>query len=130
MNFIKGKLVRIEENYFIEPMPGENILLGNKIPAAIKSKAGNEIEIGIRPENIILRKNNISAIQGCQANVAAFENMGNEQLIYLAFQGHNIIARNSTQEIIEIGDNYFIQFLESEIIFPDPVSGEILYHII
>ena len=126
MNFIKGILQKVEETFFIDPSAGCRISLGSQIPAAVQNKIGEEIEIGVRPENIILSQPGSSRIQECLAEVMAFENMGNEQLIYLFMQNHTLIARRAAQEIIEIGSKLFIQFRENEIIYLEPSTGMIL----
>ncbi|HWH63510.1 MAG TPA: ATP-binding cassette domain-containing protein, partial [Ginsengibacter sp.] len=48
MNFIKGVLKRIDDSFFLETYQNYSIFIGDEIPAVIKEKIGNEIEIGIR----------------------------------------------------------------------------------
>ncbi|MGZ8557593.1 MAG: hypothetical protein ACXWWC_04650, partial [Chitinophagaceae bacterium] len=126
MNFIKGTLQTIEEFFFIEASPGCRISLKDQIPVAVQNKIGEEIEIGIRPENIILSQQGSSRIQECMLEVMAFENMGNEQLIYLSMQTNTLIARRAAQEIIEIGNKFCIQFRQNEIIYLETSTGMIL----
>jgi len=126
MNFIKGTLQKIEETFFIEPASGCGIPLSAQIPAAVQDKIGEEIEIGIRPENIILSQQKSGRIQECMQEVMAIENMGNEQLIYLSMQNQTLIARRASQEIIEIGSKLFIQFRQNEIIYVEPSTGMII----
>ena len=57
--------------------------------------------------------------------VMAFENMGNEQLIYFSLSNQNLIARRASQEIIEIGSKLFIEFHDSEIIYMESSKGMI-----
>ncbi len=126
MNFIKGLLLEKENTYFIEPAPGCRISLETQVPIDVKDKTRQEVEIGVRPENVILESQNHIGTLGCEAEVMAFENMGNEQLIYLSLPGHNIIARNTSQEFIEIGNKFFIRFRANEIIYLEPSTGEII----
>ena len=83
MNFIKGILKKKEDYFFLEASPGCTILLGSEIPAALKNRIGTELEIGIRPENIIISEQKNSAAADSILEVMAYENMGNEQLVYL-----------------------------------------------
>ena len=125
MNFIKGILKKDERSFFLETSPGYTIFLGTEISAALNDRINDELEIGIRPENIIVsqQKNNIN--EASIAEVMAFENMGNEQLIYLSLKGQSLIARRSAQDLIEIGSSLSVSFPADKIIFIDPLSGKI-----
>jgi multiple sugar transport system ATP-binding protein len=127
MNFIKGILKKEENYFFIETSPGCKILLGSAIPSALQSNVGNELEIGIRPENIIISKNEIEGISQNILEVAAYENMGNEQLIYLSLNNQTLIARRQEQDPVEIGFKFFVSFPEEKIIFIDPSNGEVFH---
>jgi multiple sugar transport system ATP-binding protein len=127
MNFIKGILKKEEIYFFIETSPGCKILLGSAIPSALQSNVGNELEIGIRPENIIISKNEIEGISQNILEVAAYENMGNEQLIYLSLNNQTLIARRQEQDPVEIGFKFFVSFPEEKIIFIDPSNGEVFH---
>ena len=126
MNFIKGTLQKIAETFFIELTSGCRIPLSARIPVAVQDKIGKEIEIGIRPENIILNQQTSSQLKECMLEVMASENMGNEQLIYLYLQNQNVIARRTAQEIVEIGSKLFIQFRQNEIIYLEPSTGMVM----
>ena len=125
MNFIKGVLKRIDDSFFLETYQNYSIFIGDEIPAVIKEKIGNEIEIGIRPENISVSDQAIKNIGKNIAEVSAFENMGNEQLIYLSLNDQSLIARRSAGEIITIGSKLFISFSEEKLFFIDPITGEV-----
>jgi multiple sugar transport system ATP-binding protein len=127
MNFIKGILKKEENYFFIETSPGCKILLGSAIPSALQSNVGNELEIGIRPENIIISKNEIEGISQNILEVAAYENMGNEQLIYLSLNNQTLIVRRQEQDPVEIGFKFFVSFPEEKIIFIDPSNGEVFH---
>jgi multiple sugar transport system ATP-binding protein len=127
MNFIKGILKKEENYFFIETSPGCKILLGSAIPSALQSNVGNELEIGIRPENIIISKNEIEGISQNILEVAAYENMGNEQLIYLSLNNQTLIARRQEQDPVEIGFKFFVSFPEEKIIFIDPSNSEVFH---
>lgn len=125
MNFIKGVLKRIDDSFFLETYQNYSIFIGDEIPAVIKEKIGNEIEIGIRPENISVSDQAIKNIGKNIAEVSAFENMGNEQLIYLSLNDQSLIARRSAGDIITIGSKLFISFAKEKLFFIDPKTGEV-----
>src|SRR5450432_4298821 len=80
MNFIKGVLKKKEDYFFLEASPGCTILLGSEIPGSLKNRIGDELEIGIRPENIIISEEKNPGTGESILEVMAYENMGNEQL--------------------------------------------------
>ena len=126
MNFIKGTLQKIAGTYYIEPSAGCIISLGTYLPAEAENRMGQEIEIGIRPENIILYNNGNFHDKECLLEVMAFENMGNEQLVYLSIQSQNIIIRRVSKDVIKIGDKFSIQFRNDEVIHVDSITGVIM----
>ncbi len=119
MNFIKGILGKDSNDFFLERSLDCKISLGTDVPTSIQSKVGQEIEIGIRPENIVLSTYQHYKPAGCLLEVMAFENMGNEQLIYLFLQNEKIIARRNSQEIIEIGSRFFIELGAGNIFYTE-----------
>jgi multiple sugar transport system ATP-binding protein len=127
MNFIKGILSKKGNDFFMEASPGCTISLGPGIPAVFKSRIGDEVEIGIRPENIVISEVKDPAIDGIPLQVLAYENMGNEQLVYLTLEDQTLIARRAAQDSVEIGLKFFVHFPEEKIIFIDPVNGEVFY---
>jgi ABC-type sugar transport system ATPase subunit len=60
--------------------------------------------------------------------VTAFENMGNEQLIYLSLNGQALTVRRPAQDLIEIGSTLFQGFPQDKMLFIDAVSGKIFYN--
>jgi multiple sugar transport system ATP-binding protein len=125
MNFIKGILTKKEDYFILKASPDCTILLGSEIPGPVKNRVGDELEIGIRPENIIISNPKENGTGGSILEVMAYENMGNEQLIYLSLNNYTLIARRPTQDSIEIGNKFFARFPEDKIIFIDPVNGEV-----
>ena len=126
MNFIKGILKKSDNNFFIEVSDDIKIQLGSQIPGLVQNKIGNELEIGIRPENIIVSEQKVAGNCNASLEVMAYENMGNEQLVYLTLKDQTIIARRHAQDAVEIGATLFVNFPAEKIIFIDPVSENIL----
>ena len=127
MNFIKGILKKDAGYFFIIASADYIIPLGAEIPASLENKIGEELEIGIRPENIIISEQKNAGINDCILEVAAYENMGNEQLVYLSLNSQTLITRRPAQDIPQIGENFFVRFPEDKIIFINPVNGEVFY---
>jgi multiple sugar transport system ATP-binding protein len=125
MNFIKGILKKKEDYFFLEASSDCTILLGSEIPAVLKSRIGDEFEIGIRPENIIISEQKNPGTGESILEVMAYENMGNEQLVYLSLNDQTLIARRPAQDSVEIGLKFFVRFPEDKIIFIDPGNGEV-----
>ncbi len=124
MNFIKGKLIKKEENYLLEADKNFLIMLGTTVPAMIEKRIGETIEIGVRPEHI--------SISSAQTNhsfpveVVAYENMGNEQLIYVSFYNHTMVIRKPSYDEIMIGMRLFAAFENESVLFFDIDSGEVI----
>ncbi|HEV8080750.1 MAG TPA: sn-glycerol-3-phosphate ABC transporter ATP-binding protein UgpC, partial [Chitinophagaceae bacterium] len=91
MNFLSG-IIRYEENYFFIDESNEcKINLGPSIAAGLEKYTGRKITIGIRPEDIIISED-ADTKSDCKLNVMAFENMGNEQLVYLSLAAQTLIV--------------------------------------
>jgi len=128
MNFIKGILAKRDNNFFLDVSAGCTIPLGSIIPPMLSKKAGDELEVGIRPENIIISEQEDPGKGESILEVMAYENMGNEQLVYLSLNDQQLIARRPAQDSVEIGLKFFVRFPENKIIFIDPVTGEIFHN--
>jgi len=126
MNFIKGILKKSDGDYFIEVSEDLKVDLGSEIHFLLQSKTGTAFEIGIRPENINISKQNVTGNCGVRLKVMAFENMGNEQLVYLIMNDQTIIARRNAQDSVEIGEVLFANFPPEKIFFIDPLSKSVL----
>ena len=125
MNFIEGNLEKENDHYFIQVKNDYKISLGPVIPGTLATKTGKLVEIGIRPENLIVSENKSANPGECILQVMAFENMGNEQLIYLELNGKTLIARRSAQDIVELGEKLLVRFPQEKIIFIDPENGAV-----
>lgn len=125
MNFIEGNLEKENDHYFIQVKNDYKISLGSVIPGTLATKTGRLVEIGIRPENLIVSENKSASPGECILQVMAFENMGNEQLIYFELNGKTLIARRSAQDIVELGEKLLVRFPQEKIIFIDPGNGAV-----
>ncbi|MEP6926286.1 MAG: sn-glycerol-3-phosphate ABC transporter ATP-binding protein UgpC [Ginsengibacter sp.] len=127
MNFIKGILKKNGGNFFLEVSTDYTIPVGSEIPAPFENKIGKELEIGIRPENIIISDQKDISTDESLLEVMAYENMGNEQLVYLSLKSQTLIARRSAQDSVEIGLKFFVRFPADKLIFINPENGEVFH---
>ena len=100
------------------------ISLGTQLRPILENRIGEIIETGIRPENICI--SNIKETGSVTVTVNAYENMGNEQLIYITLGNETIIARRATQDQLAIGMKLFINFPRQKIIYIDTENGVVL----
>lgn len=143
MNFIKGTIENEKEHIFKSDEGKCQILFGD-LPESLKNYIGKPIEIGIRPEHtLIIEENNPDspdsfpiapiAIGGrgdekadCTLEITAYENMGNEQLVYFKLQDKPLIVRREPKEGVEFGHLKALYFSRDKIIFIDPQNGQVL----
>lgn len=126
MNFINGYL-KFEGNYFFSHETEELcILFDNPVPEGLKKFIDKSIAIGIRPEDISLSEN-IHDKNDCVLKVAAYENMGNEQIVYLTFDDQTLIVRRpASVNTLEIGNEIGVSFSKDKIVFMDKESGKVI----
>ncbi len=125
MNFLKGYLQH-EGNYFFAHEKEEcHIDLGFEISPALEKYLDKQILIGIRPEDIVV-SDHPDVVFDCKLKVMAYENMGNEQLVYLSLANQTIIVRKPPADMVEIGSETGISFSKNKIIFMQEESGEVI----
>lgn len=84
--------------------------MGSKIPVGLAKYLTKQIQIGIRPRILLIRKSCVKF--DCKVKVMAYENMGNEQLIYLFLGNQILIAQRPPADTVEIGNEIGISFSE------------------
>ena len=107
MNFINGALAQKGDGVYFE-FEGNSI----KLPAekandpALKEYIGQEVVVGIRPENIHDQPAQIAALEGCtvDAYVEVTELMGAEIYLYLVIGETKLTARVSARSTSRAGD--------------------------
>jgi len=92
----------------------------------LKNYTGKSIQLGMRPEHIIICEENIENIVDCSLPVIAYENMGNEQLIYFALAKQTLIARRPPTGMVDAGKEKRIHFLVDKFIYFDEATGEVI----
>jgi multiple sugar transport system ATP-binding protein len=124
MNFIPGYLKFEGEYFFTHETEECHIFLGPQISPQLKKYVDKHIQIGVRPEDIIISEEEV--MPDCILKVMAYENMGNEQLVYLSLGNQTLIARRPPADTVEIGDEMPIGFLKDKIIFMQEENGLII----
>ena len=83
--------------------------------------------IGIRPEHIFLCEDDTNvSVADCTLKVSAYENMGNEQLVYLSLNSQTLIVRRTPRETVDVGKEKGLRFLKDKIIYMDEGSGRVI----
>ena len=126
MNFLKGTIKDQNGFYFIHESVDCRIFLGDDIPHSLKNYIDKPIQIGMRPEHIFICEENDGVKSDCKLQVVAYENMGNEQLVYLSLAKQILIARRPPLESMDAGKEKGISFDKEKIIYFDDVSGEVI----
>jgi len=128
MNFLRGRIQNHDGYYFDHESADCSISLGSVIPDALMGYLNKQIQLGIRPEHVfICEENDKQAIPDCRLQVIAYENMGNEQLIYLSLADQTLIARRPPLDTIEAGKEKGIRFLKEKMVYLDDASGEVIH---
>ena len=128
MNFIKGSIEKNDKYYFVNESTDLRVCLGDSIPPEVK-KYEKPLQIGIRPEHVsICEANSLEGPDpaGSSLEVMAYENMGNEQLIYLSLADQTLIVRQPPSESIYVGRKNTVRFLTDKIIYIDDESGTVI----
>src|SRR5579872_2786728 len=124
MNFIRGVLDKSSGQYQLRVSADRSILLGDSVPASLQAKTGEVMEIGIRPEHWdIVEPGRPSAVK---AKAVAFENMGNEQIIYCSLDRQPIIVKRFAQDTVEIGQDFYLRPQKNKIVYIDSLTMRVL----
>ena len=125
MNFLRGTIHHDQQYFFIHETEECKISLGTILHPRLEKYMDKKILIGIRPEDILISENANAETDG-NLKVMAFENMGNEQLIYLSLAQQTIIARRPSSDTIDIGNTIGISFSRDKLIFMEEESGNVI----
>lgn len=136
MNFLLGKLARVGARIeFYEA--GPNLLGGGDgIPlclpevweARLRSRAGEEIVLGIRPEHLALA--GTAAFGGIrvslQGRVQFVQDLGSHSLIQVATRGHSLIARLPSASPVRLNGLVSLEVPPEQLRFFHPADGSAL----
>jgi multiple sugar transport system ATP-binding protein len=138
MNFLSGTLERGDGYSFVHEREDWRLFLGVGIPEALRAFAGRPVVMGLRPEHIRICEDEAGGAAvgqpgamragggepDCVGRVVAYENMGNEQLVYLSLAQQELVIRRPPVGGMEAGAEKGLRFLTDEIVWIDGVSGE------
>jgi multiple sugar transport system ATP-binding protein len=125
MNFLQGAIEHEGDYFFTHETEDCKISLGSVLTSGLEKYVGSKILIGIRPEDIFIIED-AGANSDCKLKLLAYENMGNEQLVYLSLANQTLIARRPPSETVDIGSEIGIKFSRDKIIFMDVESGKVI----
>ncbi len=126
MNFLKGSIQKSDACYFVVQPDNYRIYLGETISSHLLKHIGKPLELGVRPENISICETDESYRPDFSLPVTAFENMGNEQLVYFQLNDQSLIVRRPPKDTLEYGKEKGIRFDTEKLIFIDETSQEII----
>jgi len=118
MNFIKGKMDPNNRQCFLHT---DFSLELNGEDATVLRPIDRELYLGIRPEHIILPRNDAPASpdDGIQALVERIEPLGHERVLYLRAGSQMLTARTTLERPLKLGETLHIRFDTSHIHFFD-----------
>ncbi len=127
MNFISGTIQKNAGYAFVSAAIDYRLPLGDVDITGLENYLDKKIMLGIRPEHIVLcRETESNSIPDCTMEVTAYENMGNEQLVYLTGNKQALIVRGETDDTIIPGSSKGICFTKNKMIFIDEASGQVI----
>jgi multiple sugar transport system ATP-binding protein len=124
MNFITGTIQHENGYFFIDESEECQIFLDD-VSSVPEKYIDKKILIGIRPEDIFISEDENDK-SDCRLKVLAYENMGNEQLVYISLNNKNLIARRPPTETVKIENRIGVSFSRDKIIFFDEGTGEVV----
>jgi multiple sugar transport system ATP-binding protein len=96
------------------------------VPSTIENYIGKPLQLGVRPEHILICEENEDCKPDCSLPVTAYENMGNEQLVYFELGDRPLIVRRSPKDTLEFGKEKGIRFEPGKLIFIDETTQNII----
>jgi multiple sugar transport system ATP-binding protein len=126
MNFMKGTIQCQQGRYtFVHGLKDYPFTLNLVIADSLKGYIGKNIQIGIRPEHILIcEETNTGIVPDCSLEIVAYENMGNEQIVYLSLGLQSLIVRRLPLENTEAGKTKGIHFLRDKMMYFEENGGK------
>ncbi len=94
MNFMKGNIQFEEGWFFVDELNTFRLHLDEPQTGAWKAYIDKPVQMGVRPEHVLICENNESGKSpDCSLEIIAYENMGNEQFVYLSLGSQTLIVR-------------------------------------
>ena len=127
MNFLTGSIQKLGNYFFIHEFTDCKFSLGSLLSKELEKYINKPIQIGIRPEHICISEgDSMNEGPDCILRILAYENMGNEQLVYVSLGSQTLIARRPPRESIDIENEVGVSFAKDKIFYMDAASGEVI----
>jgi multiple sugar transport system ATP-binding protein len=104
MNFLEGTIVAEDGRLFFDEGTGR-VALPDHVKRAVADKVGQKATLGIRPETIVPRvaAPDAPVDSTISVNVNVVEPLGDDQLLYLSTDRHDIVAKVDSHVPAEVG---------------------------
>lgn len=120
MNFFHGKCGIDEEKRAVVRVEGQTFHVSEELENRIYEKGymGEEVIVGIRPENIVVLPD--ESEEGLEAKINVYEMLGAEAYLYFDYNGESRAIRTEAETKIRKGDSVRYTFQEDRIHLFDP----------
>jgi multiple sugar transport system ATP-binding protein len=122
MNFINGKIERLDKTYFIADEIGLRMVFDLKYVNNSNKYLDKEVILGIRPEDLLLSEEK-SSINNIPVKLEIVEPMGNETLYYFTLQSIQMTVRGAPNQMYKVGDTLTLIIDENKVHFFDKANG-------
>ncbi len=123
MNFIKGEILKIDGELFFK----NNHFLFNISKVnnqQLENHIGKEVDLGIRAEDIYAEVGNLENYGKVHAQIVAIELLGNEKLIYSELEEHQLVAKFSAEQEVQIHTTIDFYFNLNKTYFFEKENGK------
>ena len=104
MNFISSKILSTTENSTEVDIMGHSKIT---IPKTSNNKSGDEVQLGIRPEHLLINQESNASWEG---RVFVVEKLGSGTFLYLEKDGEPLVVQTDGDSNIKVGDNVKVGF--------------------
>jgi len=127
MNFLSGRLARNGDRLLFHG-EGLELLLPPRCAEALASRAGAEVEFGVRPEDLEPTPAEPQAATFIPGQVLLVEALGNELLVYVKTAGGTVISRYDAHVAVKPGDQVTLTPKPHKIHLFDIATGSSMIH--
>jgi multiple sugar transport system ATP-binding protein len=128
MNFFRGSLAKGKRLQFKEQSNGVELVVNEKDQKRLAKFVGNEIVLGLRPENLYEDGQNGRGGSKTSVRVSVVEPMGNEYYVYFntGIETNQYVARISTSTKAKVGKRMDLVFDMAKAHFFDPTTEKVI----
>lgn len=115
MNFIDGKISKEQSPHFVSASEGLKFKLNAEAESRLKSYLGENVVLGIRPEDFSISKNDDQDELYIEVEIDLAEPLGNETYIYFKLCGEQMIVRLISDKNFRLGDKVRLKIDSSKL---------------